>query len=111
MATVLADTIAQNHNLNERLQKQLATKVERCIRDRPTYEIVRWLGRPDAASSEGMRVYKDLEGSEVAAPGARTFGTSPSGYTPGPVVHIEAGGPALGATSASSQYICTELYS
>jgi hypothetical protein len=33
MATVLADTVAQNHNLNERLQKQLATKVERCIRE------------------------------------------------------------------------------
>ena len=33
MATVLADTVAQNHNLNERLQKQLAAKVERCIRE------------------------------------------------------------------------------
>eukprot|EP01047_Picozoa_sp_COSAG01_P113424 COSAG01_NODE_42132_length_443_cov_1.005814_1_plen_135_part_01 len=33
MATVLADAAAQNHNLNEKLQKQLAAKVERCIRE------------------------------------------------------------------------------
>eukprot|EP01047_Picozoa_sp_COSAG01_P087744 COSAG01_NODE_20325_length_959_cov_1.765116_2_plen_119_part_01 len=33
MATVLADTVAQGHNLSEKLQKQLAAKVERCIRE------------------------------------------------------------------------------
>eukprot|EP01047_Picozoa_sp_COSAG01_P029969 COSAG01_NODE_2072_length_8482_cov_27.042049_5_plen_493_part_00 len=34
MATVLADTVAQNHNLSDRFQKELAAKVERCIRER-----------------------------------------------------------------------------
>eukprot|EP01047_Picozoa_sp_COSAG01_P023391 COSAG01_NODE_1414_length_10397_cov_8.813653_10_plen_201_part_00 len=33
MATVLADTVAQNHNLSEKLQKQLAAKVTRCIHE------------------------------------------------------------------------------
>jgi hypothetical protein len=33
MATVLADTVAQNHNLSEKLQTQLVAKVERCIRE------------------------------------------------------------------------------
>jgi hypothetical protein len=45
MANVLADTVAQNHNLSEKLQKELAAKVTRCI-----HETVAQQGHPLCAS-------------------------------------------------------------